>query len=248
MGAGSGVQPDPDALTALTLFLRASGFEDADALVQLLELGMTLDEWGDDDFPVDTSAESELFAAEAYGWLRGRGHDPERCEEGRFAAGVMADFQLVYRDSGIDDWDADVLDEFLLDWAPRKLLLPVAERALFVPSVVDVLAFLGATDCLPEADALAERALGHEQLVLERMGDPAARGPSGVLVEAMIADGIELGDADAVQAWMEGFNARPFEERDQLLGPALPPLPAPPPRPKKPKARKAQRQARRRNR
>lgn len=39
----------------------------------------------------------------------------------------------------------------------------------------------------------------------------------------MIADGVDMLDQEAVQAWIDGFNARPFEERDALLGDRLHP-------------------------
>jgi hypothetical protein len=43
------------------------------------------------------------------------------------------------------------------------------------------------------------------------------------IVQAMIADGVDMLDQEAVQAWIDGFNARPFEERDALLGDRLHP-------------------------
>jgi hypothetical protein len=50
-----------------------------------------------------------------------------------------------------------------------------------------------------------------------------------------------------MQAWLDDFNARPFEERDRVLGHAPKPY-RPSGRQGKAKARKAQKQARRRNR
>ncbi|HEY1651708.1 MAG TPA: hypothetical protein VGG09_07475 [Acidimicrobiales bacterium] len=35
---------------------------------------------------------------------------------------------------------------------------------------------------------------------------------------AMVADGVELGDQDAMNAWIKGFNSRSFEERGRVLG------------------------------
>jgi hypothetical protein len=34
----------------------------------------------------------------------------------------------------------------------------------------------------------------------------------------MQADGVDFSDPAAVQAWIEAFNARPFEERESLTG------------------------------
>jgi hypothetical protein len=65
----------------------------------------------------------------------------------------------------------------------------------------------------------------------------------------MSAEGIEIGDPEAMQAWMDDFNARPFDERDRVLGPTYP-APTPQASKRRPKGgkRKAQKQARRRNR
>lgn len=73
------------------------------------------------------------------------------------------------------------------------------------------------------------------------------------LVAEMEADGVELGDQAALDAWMEDFNARPPEERDRVVGPALermgpvPPLgdPEPTERPRPSGPSKAQRRGKR---
>ena len=51
--------------------------------------------------------------------------------------------------------------------------------------------------------------------------DPAPGGPAEAITRAMLADGVDIMDTTAVQAWMEAFNNRPFEDRDAVLGPAL---------------------------
>ena len=38
----------------------------------------------------------------------------------------------------------------------------------------------------------------------------------------MAAEGVDLADPDAMQAWIDEFNARPFEDRDAILGMSLP--------------------------
>jgi hypothetical protein len=71
--------------------------------------------------------------------------------------------------------------------------------------------------------------------------------PAKVMAMQMRAEGVDLMDQEAVAAWVIGFNARSFEERDRILGPSLPR-----PAPRKVQQRKAQRRssksARRRNR
>lgn len=49
------------------------------------------------------------------------------------------------------------------------------------------------------------------------MTDGSSFGPAKAITIAMLADGVDLLDEDAVQSWIEAFNARPFEERDEFL-------------------------------
>ena len=40
-------------------------------------------------------------------------------------------------------------------------------------------------------------------------------------MQAMLADGVDVTDQRAVDRWIREFNERPFEERDELLGPDI---------------------------
>jgi len=247
-GASMGLAPTADGLQALTVFLRASGAEDADAIVQALELGDSLPDRVEELEDEARTAAVNALAIEAGEWLTGEGLERERAEAAVFATGLMGDFRAFYLDADLTGWTADELDEFLFDWVPRKVSLQGEEIDGFPAAVADALRFLGATGRLGEreADALAEHALGSGEELAEAMADPASAGPARLLFETMAAEGVEIGDPEAMEAWLDDFNARPFEERDRILGPALEPLA--PKRHAKPKRRKAQKQARRRNR
>lgn len=56
----------------------------------------------------------------------------------------------------------------------------------------------------------------------DKMGDSDAFGPGKRIALAMQRDGVELEDAAAVLRWIDDFNRRPIEDRDDVLGP-LPP-------------------------
>lgn len=250
-GARSGLAPSAEGLVALSVFLRASGVEDADAVVLELELGESLAERVEELDEEARSAAVNALADEARGWFLGTGAGRGRAEAGAFAAGLMGEFRAFYLDAGLYDWKPGELDELLLDWVPRKVSLDEEEIATFPESVADVFRFLADTGRLDDAAAgnLAERARSLRAEFVEAMADPALAGTSKLLFDAMRAEGVEVGDPQAMQDWLEDFNARPFEERGRILGPALPPpLEAAPKRPAKAKKRKAQRQARRRNR
>lgn len=49
------------------------------------------------------------------------------------------------------------------------------------------------------------------------MTDQSSFGPAKAITNAMRADGVDLPDGRAVQAWIESFNTRSFEERDEFL-------------------------------
>ena len=57
------------------------------------------------------------------------------------------------------------------------------------------------------------------------MQDASRFGMAKSLFASMSAEGVELEDRDAVSAWIEGFNARPFDERAALTDDVVPALP-----------------------
>jgi hypothetical protein len=97
------------------------------------------------------------------------------------------------------------------------------DRARIPASLVRMFRFLGERcDVIPSAaDKLAHRAAALSESFAKRASDPTRRGPSGALLAAMAAEGVDLADQDAMQAWIAAFNARPFEERDAILGMSL---------------------------
>lgn len=219
-GARSGLAPSPDGLRALTVFLRAAEVDDADAIVQALELGESLPDRVEHLEDEARAAAVSALAAEAQGWLSGRGHSRERAEAGAFATGLMGDFRAFTLDADLTGWELEDLDEFLLDWVPRKVSLADDEVAAFPDAVADSLRFLGATERLDAAKAerLAEQARAMQSDFAEAVVDSAPAGPSKLLLDAMRADGVEVGDRDAMQAWLEDFNAHPFESETASSG------------------------------
>jgi hypothetical protein len=91
-------------------------------------------------------------------------------------------------------------------------------------SLVRMFGFLGERGDVipPAAEKLARRAAALSETFAKRAGDPTRRGPAGALLDAMAAEGVDVTDPDATQAWIAGFNERPFEDRDAILGMSLP--------------------------
>jgi hypothetical protein len=116
-------------------------------------------------------------------------------------------------------WSPTVVELFMLDFVPRKGSLD-----------------MGAIRALPEvlkrwiAFSLGRRGLDRRWIVetqeavdelaprfLRAVTDPSSFGLAKSMASAMQADGVALDDPDAVQGWIDAFNARPFEEREAFL-------------------------------
>jgi len=59
-------------------------------------------------------------------------------------AGVVLDWKWGYQDGELGQWTVADLEEFLLDWCPRKLSLPAGECADFPRSIRAFMTFLAA--------------------------------------------------------------------------------------------------------
>jgi hypothetical protein len=258
-GARGGWAPTDDGMEAVRIFLRASGEDDADAVVQALELAEPLACRIDALEEQRLARELDELLAIGEVWLRDQGFPDERVDAAVAALDLMGQFGLFYLGAEIIDWAGDELDAFMFDWMPRKVELEDAER--FPAAIGDALGYLAATGRMDEraATSLARGAERNASRFVNAMQDDERQGPAGAILAAMRADGIEIGDESAMQAWLEGFNASPHAARDAVLGPAIErslpaaapapaPAPAPARAPRQRSSRKVQKQARRRNR
>jgi hypothetical protein len=222
LGARGGWRPDDDGLLALRVYLRASCTPDADAIVQAIELGESLPDRIDaiDELAAWQAADALIAAARA--WFDGQGHSEARREWGVKALEAMLGFSS-FASIGLGAWGGDELDEFLLGWVPETVTMDDEAIDRFPEGVTDAIRYLVAVDGVPPAvGATLERSVGllREEFG-EAMREPAAAGPAAALAAAMRAEGVDIGDADAVQSWIVAFNERSWEERDAVLGPAL---------------------------
>jgi hypothetical protein len=134
-------------------------------------------------------------------------------------ARLIIDYAADYYSDGLH-WSPIVVELFLADWLPRKVSLVedeierlpvvlrawlrfVAEQRDFEPRLSDEL--LAAVDEFADAFRHA-------------MADDSSFGPAKSIAQQMQADGVDFSDPAAVQAWIDAFNARPFQERVELTG------------------------------
>jgi hypothetical protein len=103
------------------------------------------------------------------------------------------------------------VEELLLRIYPRTItVLDPADTEDTVPALRDFLAYLADRGELPQGGArVLERELDRvAPRFAEAVMDPANWGMARSIVQAMAADGVDLGDQSAVDRWIVGYNAR----------------------------------------
>ena len=140
--------------------------------------------------------------------------------------------KVQYLDGDLGRWRVADLDELLLCLYPRKVIVEEGRLPLVVPSMhafldylQDAGLFAGGGHPLPALHAALD---GLTAPFAEAMADPSRHGPAKALFMAMRTEEVAIDDPDAVQRFMDDFNARSFEERAALIpGPpreTLPPV------------------------
>jgi len=165
-------------------------------------------------------------------------------EEVAGAVGVLLDWRWNYSTGQLDDWAIGDVDEFLLDWLPRKLSAPPEAGAQMCSAVADFFLHMGARDRLrggpDHAARLIARAYELTDDVVAAMGDPANFGMAKSMFTARLTDtgGNPLPDIGALlesgadpddpsfqalmQERMDAFNALPFDDRKAITDRMLP--------------------------
>lgn len=165
-------------------------------------------------------------------------------EEVAGAVGVLLDWRWNYSTGRLDDWAIGDVDEFLLDWLPRKLSAPPEAGAEMCSAVADFFLHMGARDRLrggpDHAAQLIARAYELTDDVVAAMGDPANFGMAKSMFTTRLTDtgGSPLPDIGALleagadpddpsfqaqmQERIDAFNALPFDERKSITDRMLP--------------------------
>src|SRR5260370_42702822 len=121
---------------------------------------------------------------------------------------LMRDYLDIERPADLGQGD---LEELLLDVYPRKItVLDRADTEDTIPPVRDFLTYLG------ESGQLAEGAAGQLERELDRIAprfadavmDPSNWGMARSIVQAMAADGVDMGDQAAMDRWIAAYNTR----------------------------------------
>lgn len=151
---------------------------------------------------------------------------------------VFLDWRWNYSSGQLDDWSLGDIDEFLVDWLPRKYSAPPEAGAEMCSAVADFFVHMGSRERLvggvDRAAALVARAYALTDTVVAAMGDPANFGMAKSMfatelagcqlnpladIGRMIEAGVD-GDSPEFQALlqerMDAFNALPMEDRKAI--------------------------------
>ncbi|MDQ3502656.1 MAG: hypothetical protein M3486_03410 [Actinomycetota bacterium] len=142
---------------------------------------------------------------------------------------LMLTVRRDYLGGDLDTWREGEISELLLDVFPRKVQSDPSLLRDGPGILVSFLRYLEKTRQL--------RGSGLYQLEAElaevrprfaaAMQDASRFGMAKSLFASMSADGVEVEDPDAIQEWIEDFNARPYAERAALTDDVVPTLPGP---------------------
>ena len=154
------------------------------------------------------SAERDRLMAEFLSSPEGEGFAPD--SEEAYSASLAIDFCADYVDGRPLRWSPVVVELFMADWIPRKVL---GDADLFarLPTALDAwVRFAGRKSNLPEwaITATCEAIPQWRETMVRRSDDPIAAGPAKEFLAAAKASGIDLADQEALNTFVAGWNAR----------------------------------------
>jgi len=153
-------------------------------------------------------AERDRLIAEFLSSPEGEGFAPE--SEEAHAVSLAIGFCADYVDGRPLRWSPTVVELFMADWIPRKVLGD-AELFARLPTALDAwVRFAGRKSSLPEwaIAATCEAIPDWRETMVCRSEDPAAAGPTKQFIAAAKASGIDLEDQTALDTFVAGWNAR----------------------------------------
>ncbi|MDP9431524.1 MAG: hypothetical protein M3P91_02060, partial [Actinomycetota bacterium] len=142
---------------------------------------------------------------------------------------LMLTVRRDYLGSDLRTWREGEIRELLLGVFPRKVQ---SDPSLLRDGPAVLVSFLR---YLEQTRQLRGSGLSRLEAELAEVGphfasamqDASRFGMAKSLLASMSAEGVELEDPDAISAWIEDFNARPYGERAALTDDVVPALPPP---------------------
>jgi hypothetical protein len=183
-----------------------------------------LEEEDEEAFPVDDVVEEALLDAlvRDYGrYVRDEhGEDSSVWRHGEFVSCALLDWKRDYHDGHPAHWTTAHVEEFMLDFAPRKMTMD--DEAIH--TLPDCLAaFMGSLDRAGKLEGDSVDALRKTCERLRRKSIAACQNPShwGMaksIAMQMIADGVDPADPVAGEAWIAAYGVRQLAASDDPRG------------------------------
>lgn len=156
-------------------------------------------------------------------WYRTR--HPEEAVIDTSDLGLLVDWKLGYGDGRLDEWTIDQLEEFLLEWCPRKVTVSGAQAARMPEGVAQAFTFLADQGLLARRSVRGDRLAAHARSLADafvnEMTEPANFGLAKSIFGGAAFGADEPLTPERLEEMVTEFNARPFEERRALTDPAI---------------------------
>jgi hypothetical protein len=183
--------------------------------------------------PVDFCPQSEAGYEAARGYLRerlaawsedsGANLAPDAGEE-------LIHFKWGYLDEHLTRWTCADLDAVLLELYPAKMIVEDDELDEVLSEAAAFICCLAETGLLDpgseDPEVLGDHLAGIGPRFRRHMADSSRYSSGKRFLLAAAAEGVPLDDQEAVEDFIEAFNASPLAEREAVLGSALRTMPA----------------------
>ena len=204
----------------LPLLARAIGGE-AHALGRVSTYA-ELDEDQDQDelFTVDEAIEETLLdeLVRDYGrYVHAiHGYDSAVWRHGEFISCALLDWKRDYRDGASTHWTTADIEEFMLEFAPRKMTMEDEAISTMPECLAAFMDFLDRDRALEgdSADALRQTCERLAQESADACHDPSCWGMAKSFAMQMMAEGVDLADPDAGEAWIVARDLRQVARRE----------------------------------
>jgi hypothetical protein len=138
------------------------------------------------------------------------GADSAVWRHGEFISCALLDWKRDYRDGEPANWTTADVEEFMLDFAPRKMTMEDEAIRTLPDCVAAFMGFLDRDRRLKgdTVDALSETCKRLGPKCASACHDPARWGMAKSFAMQMIADGVDLADPTAGEAWIAAHDMR----------------------------------------
>lgn len=198
---------DPDALPALPVDPDDLTFEEPDP-------ELIVDPVEDEDRSVAAiQSLLEEYEREYLPLLESAG-PPDRVGMDLFVAHAMLSYKAQYSNGKLGDWPLEELEEFMLEWWPRKVSADEDTELTAPASISRFLGFLDARDSLSGSNPkrLANAITELLEPFLDTCEDPGNWGPAKSLVTRAASSGVDVHDRQALDAYLTEAHPRSSQQ------------------------------------